>query len=151
MGQHPMTDNEKATAFIELYKCQWQRYDKRRDFEWKVTLGLWTGIAAVTAFLAGKIQFSEIHARAYIAIWIVYVFMWTRGSWWKNEEDREFALVYLNRAEQLLKHTKEDREAKKPVWWKFLINWSRFSQISVTAVLMLLSWYVLNKIPVKLQ
>jgi hypothetical protein len=143
-----VNDYEKTQAFLELYKLQWDRYDKRRDFEWKVTLGLWTGIAVITGFLAGKVQVTVLHLVIYIAIWVVYTFCWSAGSWQKNEEDKEYALVYLRKAEQLLNHIKDERTFSKPNYWGFLKNWSRRSQILATALFLLISWYVLAVLPV---
>lgn len=35
-----LTDSQKIQVYTELYKVQLERFDKRRDFEWKVTIGL---------------------------------------------------------------------------------------------------------------
>lgn len=145
-----MDDHEKVQSFLELYKVQWGRYDKRRDFEWKVTLGLWTGIAAATGFLAGKVQMTELHLVIVIygLIWVVYTFVWTAYGWRKNEEDKEYALGYLRKAELLLGHIKEDRNFREPGYWDFLSNWSRLSQVLTSAFLVILSLCVLTIVPV---
>ena len=47
--------NEKD-MLIEAYRIQVERWNKRRDIEWRLTLTLWSTILITTFALAGKIQ-----------------------------------------------------------------------------------------------
>lgn len=147
-GGLSVNDQEKLGAYMELYKSQWDRYDKRRDIEWKVTMGLWTGIAVLTGFLAGKVQLSAWDLWIYVLVWVIFSFVWTSNCWHANRKDRNFALVYLNCIERIIGHTSETVEFHEPSRLDFLKDWSRISQIFTTGVLMLFSWYLLHIIPV---
>lgn len=144
-----VNEEEKAKAYIELYRIQLERFDKRRDIEWKVTIGLWTGIAILTGFLAGKVQLGWPDLWIYILVWGVFSFLWTSNNRFANRRDMNFALVYLNRIELLIDHTVKKIEFQMPRRRDFLRDWSRISQIVATAVIMLLSWYFLHIIPIQ--
>ena len=146
-----MNDEEKLKTYIELYKVKLERFDKRRNFEWKVTIGLWTGLSVLTGFLAGKIQLSLFHLVFYIAVWGIFTFVWTRGSWCANEKDMQYAHVYRNHVENLIGHTTEKYTFQPPDWKKCFTNWSRLSQILTTALIMFMSWYYLTLIPVRMD
>src|ERR1700722_6507226 len=48
--QHPTFEEVKA-----LRDIAWEGFKQRRQFEWRVSLGLWTAIAAFTYFVLGKV------------------------------------------------------------------------------------------------
>lgn len=143
-----MNDQEKIQSYIELYKIQLERYDKRRNFEWKVTMGLWTSIVVLTGFLAGKVHLSWTALGGYIFILIIFSTLWTCGGWLANAKDRNHALVYLNRIEMLLGYTSEEKNYEKPRRLECYKNWSRLFQIMAAGIIMFLSWYFLYIIPV---
>lgn len=144
-----MNDEEKTKTYIELYRIQLERFDKRRDIEWKVTMGLWTGIVVLTGFLAGKVQLNVSDLWIYALVWGVFSVLWTSSNRFANRRDMNFALVYLNRIEMLVGHTDKTVEFDMPRRWDFLLDGSRVSQILATAAIMFLSWYFLNIIPVQ--
>ncbi len=143
-----MEDVEKVKAYVELGKIQMDRFNKRRDIEWKVTILIWTGIFVLTGFLAGKAKMELADLFLYAAIWIIFSFGWTPGLWMANETDKQYAEVYLNRVELLIGHTCIKKKFEKPRRFGFLRNWSRLSQIIVTGILLFFSWCFLTRIPV---
>lgn len=47
--------NEKD-MLIETYRIQVERWNKRRDIEWRVALTFWSAIVIITLGIAGKIH-----------------------------------------------------------------------------------------------
>ena len=41
---------------IEAYRMQLERWNKRRDVEWRLTLTIWSTILVITLALTGKYQ-----------------------------------------------------------------------------------------------
>lgn len=41
-----ITSKDKLDTEIELMKLAWSSFDRRREFEWKFTIALWTGLSA---------------------------------------------------------------------------------------------------------
>lgn len=139
-----MNNSEKLQGYIELYKRQFDMFDKRRSVEWKVTFGLWTGIIVATGFLAGKIETELSALIIYFVIWLVFSFVWTKSCWYANKVDQIWSYVYRNRIEFLIGFAKEEKDYEEPNKWDFLKDWSRKSQIIITFILLGLNWYILN-------
>jgi len=92
-----LTTKHRADLLLTLHKTTVDRYDKRREIEWKVTVGLWTAIIVITGFGAGKVRLQYwLVGGLYFALWYIYALVWTRGHWLANELDREAAAFYAN-------------------------------------------------------
>ena len=139
-----LSEKDKLQGYIEIYRIQLERFDKRRDIEWKVNMAIWTSIVVVTGFLAGKVPLGRCSLLIYTILWIIYSFLWTLNSWYTNKRDMSHALIYLNRIEILLGYKNQENEFKKPLRKDFIMNWSRLSQIIFTGVLLFVSWYFLH-------
>ena len=48
---------DKKDMLIEVYRIQVERWNKRRDIEWRLTLTLWSTALIITFALAGKYEF----------------------------------------------------------------------------------------------
>lgn len=144
-----MEDKEKLKGYIELYKAQLERFDKRRDIEWKVTLGLWVGIFIFTGFALNNLQIVYFDLWIYAVVWLLFILGITRGTWIANETDKAHANVYRNRIEVLIGYKEDNLELEKPPAWGFITNYARLFQIATTAILLLASWYFLFKSPIE--
>ena len=49
-----MTDKERADIGATLAKHHWDNFDRRRSYEWKLSLGVWTALAAFVGVLLTK-------------------------------------------------------------------------------------------------
>ena len=135
--------DDRTKLVLELYKTQLQRWNRRREDEWKVTLVLWSGVAFFTAFLAGKFQTTKLHLLLYSGLWLCYILLWLRGVWWANARDKKWAEVYKSKLEVVLSDRKEERTYTDPTWREFFRDWSVRAQALLTLLIFLVSWFVL--------
>lgn len=141
-----LTGKEAVDSYLELYKFQWDRFDKRLALEWKVTLGLIIGIATATGYakaemkLATPVEVGYMPLCLYVLTWLVFTFVWSRGHWKLNEADRYAATQYRYQIETLLDY--EDRHLPERLdrhWFSFL-DWSRKSQSAAFGLTLVISY-----------
>jgi hypothetical protein len=97
-----MTDDQKRKfdAIYALRSAAWNSSDARRDAEWKVALGLWTALAALTGILLGKessITFNTATKYCGAILVVILVFLhalFTHGLQEANRFDRDLANRY---------------------------------------------------------
>jgi hypothetical protein len=146
--------NEK-NMLIEAYRIQVERWNKRRDIEWRLTLTLWSTILIITFAIAGKIQ------PLWFDILIIYMVLfgvywhWVRGLWIRNAEDKDWMYRYQEKINtKLLIYDKLDKGTRpnKPLkWWrnyfKVWKDWSACSQLLLTLVILVSSGLILCFLP----
>lgn len=135
--------DDQTELILELYKTQVQRWNKRREDEWRVTLVFWSGAAFFTAFLAGKFQTTALHLLVYSGLWLCYIFLWLRGVWWANARDKKWAKVYKSKLEVVLGDREKEKTYTDPTWYEFFHDWSVWAQALLTLLVFLVSWFVL--------
>ena len=150
--EHRDMDNN-SELLLRLYEKQLDSWNRRRDYEWKITILFWTGAIVSTGFIADKFKFEQMHIFPYIVIcvivlWLAFVFLWLKGVWTANEKDKNWASVYRSRIEaQIGMIREEDVEIyKKPSWSEFIADYSMRFQALFTFVLLILIWYMLYKV-----
>ena len=145
--------NEKD-MLIEAYRIQVERWNKRRDIEWRLTLTLWSTILIITFALAGKIQRTFY---VNIIIGIVYLFLlgiywhWIRCLWIRNAEDKDWMYKYqeiINTKLCVCGKAEKGRFPNKPITWynnyfKLWMDWSMRSQLLLTLVILVSSGLML--------
>lgn len=145
-------NSQRTNHLIEMYRIQIERWNKRRDVEWRFALAFWTGVIVSTGFLAGKIQLPWWTGFIYLTVLVCYVHFWLYGLWTANDEDKREADNYKSKIENKLcikadvnhdKRSESGREQSK----RFLMDWSMRAQIFFTIIIFLASWYALYKIP----
>ena len=135
-----MNPHERFEAYIKLAEFGASRHDGRREYEWKVTLGLWAAIVAGIATFRGQP----------LPWWVgpltilMYGFLWLRGIWVSNEKDKRLSLYYRQQAEKILGHGPDIiRPLVEMGRWQwvfgFLGDWSMLFQLATTAVLLRLA------------
>jgi hypothetical protein len=118
------------------------RWDGRRNHEWKMTISLWTLLAAAVGFLGGKGRLEQWM----IPIPIVLHALWLYGVWIANDFDKRFGRYDQNQAQKLLfdpSHKLEPIPAKHPFVARhlvFLADWSMQFQLLAATALSLLVW-----------
>jgi len=137
-----LTPHERFEACMKLAEFGATRHDGRREYEWKVTLGLWAAVVAGIATFRGQPLPRWL---GYVTI-IVFAFLWLRGIWVANEKDKTLSIHYRREAEELLKkpaHAVTSFTLTLP-WYKqafgFLLDWSMLFQIATTIGLLKLAY-----------
>lgn len=124
------------------------RHDKRREFEWKLTLGIWAVLVAGISYhdKLPKVNFL-VWLIACIALFFVYVFLWLLPLWHRNQIDlhqafeaANLALVTINDPNssghsQLTVGRAPTRRESFGELKVFIKNWSVDFQICTTLVL----------------
>jgi hypothetical protein len=137
-----MTAHEKFDSCIKLAEFGAARHDGRREYEWKVTLGLWGAIVAGIATVRGQ----PLPGWVGYATVLAFSFLWLRGIWVANEKDKRLSIHYREQAEAVLREDGQKvAEFKLALpWYKqlfgFLLDWSMVFQIATTAGLVLLAY-----------
>ena len=139
------TPNEK-NMLIEAYRIQVERWNKRRDIEWRVTLTLWSTILIITFAIAGKIQpHCCVIVAIYATLFLIYLF-WTVKLWERNAEDKTWLYKYQAKINEELsvsgKRTPLDNAPKNA-----LQDWSVISQLLFALILLVGSGLILHHMP----
>ena len=140
---------------IEAYRIQVERWNKRRDIEWRLTLTLWSTILIVTFTLAGKIQLTLckgiITGIIYLALFGVY-WHWVRGLWIRNSQDKDWMYRYQEKinTKMLIYGTLDKGVIPKKSgcnYFQVWKDWSACSQLSLTLIILIGSFLMLCLIP----
>jgi hypothetical protein len=142
-----MDQTQRFDALMKVADFWTGRHDTRRDFEWKVTLGLW-------AVILGGISYHEklgwprlvcmpVFPVVSAAVFLLYWRGWLRPLWVRNAQDRSQAFNAVEEAKKvlldeshspkLLKHTDIDTS-----WHLFITDWSMSFQSVATIILLVL-------------
>ena len=135
---------ELCDGCFEQARLGASRWDRRRSYEWKLTLGLWAGVLAAAKFLsdaqmswgtggvAGLIAFA-------FALFLLYVIVWIPGIWAANQSDKDWEFHFRKQAATLLRDPNHkvgeppkrvDRSFRK-CW-----DWSMTFQAGITFVVL---------------
>jgi hypothetical protein len=132
-----------------------ERWNRRRDDEWRITLAFWVGILAAGKFLYD----SHVTVGLMTGVWVgvaalvvlaSYLLIWLRGLWAANHSDKAWEFHFRKAAAELLAGTvtsvsmppvrTKAPSVLPPKWrdWKpFLADWSMMFQLLITAFLLL--------------
>ena len=146
--------NEKD-MLIEAYRIQVERWNKRRDIEWRVALTFWSAIVIITFGIAGKIQPSACVMVPIYAVLFVLYWHWIRCLWIRNAEDKKWMYKYqkkINKKLFICDVLEKGRFPKKPITWcnnylKVFMDWSVRSQLVFTLFLLAGSGLILHHMP----
>ncbi len=144
-----LSPRDKMDCYIELYKLRRAGFDKRRDFEWKLSLGLWAAIAILASKaisvdhekLAGSINGLGFLA-GHVLIFYMYAFSWSKWLHSANEFDKEYFYSYKDALEEYVNSTEPapvlspiEMPTKKVL--RPLLQPASMTQIVITAVLLI--------------
>lgn len=129
-------------TLTELAKLAASRHDERRKYEWKVSFAFW-------ALMVGAIARKQQLGLPEIPIWLcvlaglIYAFIWLRGVWVANQNDKRLSDHFRNEAESKLKDensTLSESPGKIAVsslefWIGFLADWAMLFNLFVTTTL----------------
>lgn len=97
-------DKDRFDALMELADFRFKRVTNRRQFEWKVTVGIWAVLAAGIVSSKAQSQPLTQHQLIFPLIALVFghAFLWVGSHWVRSTADLKFAFYYAERAETRL-------------------------------------------------
>lgn len=137
-----MTSKERFDACMALANFGASRHDGRRQYEYRVSLAYWAFLIAAIGYLkrpAFSCQIGLIGAAAFL----LYTFVWLRGAWVANCDDKRFSFHFSGEAQKILRdarHIPHDRPEfiKRPSgrWlYGFLFDWAMVLQVALSGIL----------------
>ena len=115
--------HETIKELLELTDRHRARFEGRRGYEWKLSLGLWSGLALLAGSLAkgeGPVSLSPwwLLPAGLILVFLLFAFVWLPGIAWRHDDDRTKARNCLDQAEWMIreKHQAESFEGLEPTW-----------------------------------
>ena len=144
---------DQKDMLVEAYRIQVERWNKRRDLEWRVNRMFWGVILVITLSLAGKYQFTGWTSVIHGVLFVIYL-LWVRGLWLRNAEDKYWMYSYQEKINTILcigdKCDELDKgiSPNKPLkWWKnyckVWMDWSPRSQLLFTFFMLVCSFLTL--------
>ncbi len=136
-----MTDKERFDALMKLAELQSSIREKRRDIEWKVSIGLWAITGGAVAYLKGH---SILWSLILLGIVVfMHGWLWVRINYNGSERDAKQVYYYMRHASQIALPGSVDSPGDKlpfptPGLWEFLRHEPIWFEIAVTPVLGLL-------------
>ena len=130
---------------IETYRIQVERWSKRRDIEWRLTLTLWSTILIITFAIAGKIQPHWFDILIiYMALFGAYLF-WIMNLWKRNDFDKKWMYKYQAKINEELSISGNATPHNAPK--HALGDWSMRSQLLFALILLTVSGLILYHAP----
>ena len=149
-----MTNEEKnrIDAIELLRKAQWESFDKRRSYEWKIGIALWTAIASfIVITIKSKITYN-IRSLELIIASIIFVIIIIIHAFWiwdlrrANKLDKDIAIFFRDTIMEKITISfpvpiKEQIDSidKKGRKSKILSLWSHIFQLVITLIFILLA------------
>lgn len=151
MEPQKMSPKDKFDACMKLTEFYTQKAYNRQSHQFKVTIGLWTVLLAIAAFLLDKHVAPPIPKWFGWAVLFAYVFIWVRAIAFKNYKDQRAAFHFTAQAEAVLlddSHTTVKLPELAPTvrrlrWcFQFTIVWAHQFEVVATALIL----FALNRI-----
>jgi hypothetical protein len=98
-SEGPLTELDKAKAdlILELSKKATDRFNKRKDYEWKLSFGLWAALGSAAGFVWQADAATPVLAffcATLITVLIVCAYYWLIVSWMDNSHRRDLKTSY---------------------------------------------------------
>ena len=129
---------EACMKLAEYFNSQ---YNQRRQYQWKVTFGVWTLLVGGIVFIKKP---SSVQYWLAAILTIVYIWFYLKPLWQANEKDKYRAKYYRIQAESILLDPlyelteNPSLDTRKWTDLRFLRDWSMRFQTIATIVLTLL-------------
>ncbi len=144
------TTRDILKAIVALRKQCLDSFDKRRSYEWKISLALWAGIGIMTGFLyphrapfAGAVHWS-IAALVFASVVGVYGFGWAPQVARRQLDDLARAEVYRKAAESLLAHGGNPSfDVSSAGYWQGFLDFASWTKTAITGAFFLMAWLAL--------
>ncbi len=106
-------NQDKSALYLELSKVRFTQFNKRRDFEFKLNISVWTVLAIIIGFLyqhgtPGDVGTKEIIVvSGLVGVFILYAF-WMFYIHKENQTDKSLAFLSAERAERFQEIREKD-------------------------------------------
>jgi hypothetical protein len=148
-GPDIVTDKDKFDGCMKLAEFAIKNFHGRREYEWKITLGYWTILAA--AIVSGDKIKAAVQAWVVLTSSLIFAIVWLRGVWVANANDkkrafhyRDSAVTVLNDPEHKVVGEPEPIDCRNSEWWTgFLADWSSLFQLITTSALSIVLYRLL--------
>jgi hypothetical protein len=134
-----MTNKERCDALIKLAELKSDIREKRREIEFKVSIGLWALTAGAVAYLKGRPLWWSL--TFLVVIVLIHSLLWVRTHFNSSERDAQELYFYAGHALEIVL---PGSNARKPgsmlpmpkfKIWDFLKHEPCWFQVGVTPVL----------------
>jgi len=130
-----------ADTLVALANLAATRHDQRRQYEWKVSFAFWALLAG--AVVKGRELAHDLPVSIGICVVFLYAFVWLRGVWIANHNDKELCQHFRRQAVAKLKTANHEIEAMPGMlsarslkyWLGFLKDWAMLFHLLVTVAL----------------
>ncbi len=139
-----LDDSDKLSATLKLAELWSARHDQRRKYEYGVSLGL--SAALLIAASRQDIEFGDVAWWIWAVFAIGFIFLWIRGTWVANYDDKSKAKHYFQIADDMiagravnLNDCPNDLPKSDLKWWfGFLADWSNlFQTVAIIAAIVI--------------
>ena len=133
-----MTDKERIDALMKLAELQSDIREKRREIEFKVSIGLWALTASAVAYLKGHpVRWSLVLLAVIV---LMHSWLWVRTHYNSSERDAKQVHYYMDHAFLIVRpgcapYPGDQRPDPKFGPWAFLKHEPLWFQVTVTPVL----------------
>jgi len=152
MSDNLNSNNNTIDNLLKLASICFDRHDKRREFEWKLNLSLWSAIGIILAYAFTR-DFIPVDRPPSTSLWVAHSFVfvaylyWTAGLYIRNKQDKEFGKRHLQDAEkhfpkEVAFHEKMTRIEKRKGWTPL---WPHPMTVLVTLMLLATNLWVYLK------
>jgi hypothetical protein len=133
-----MTDKERVEALMKLAELQSDIREKRREIEFKVSIGLWAITSGAVAYLKGHPVWWSLGLLAVIVL--MHSWLWVRTHYNSSERDAKQIRYYVEHALLIVRPESgvspvERLPIPKFGTWEFLRHQPLWFEILVTPVL----------------
>ena len=148
-----MEKKDKIEFCLKQAELGAARWDRRRTDEWKVTLLFWAGLLAAAKFAHGaKVVIPLVALCSGGTIFILlYVFVWLRGLWMANHNDKQWEMHFRYEAAKLMSSQDDNvsppPSKTKPPLKMFLCSYSMIFQMAMTLIITILALMIIANTP----
>ena len=134
-SNYSQSEMQNIDHYMKLADFYISRFDNRREYEWKVTLGLWGAILGSIVVFGDKLKNIPILILSIIAVLVLFGhFLWLHFNWRANRIDKDSAFKASRKVAKLL-------DTKLPKWKPKKVLWmapAMAFQLYITFVLLIL-------------
>jgi len=108
-----MSKKDEFDALMKLADFRFKRWADRRQYEWKVSLALWAGLAGAAVVLktTGVMQALKnappslwiVLGALLLLMWVGHAWKWVFWNWKRNQADINLAFFFADTAEGILR------------------------------------------------
>jgi hypothetical protein len=134
-----MNEKDRLDGYLALAKHHAERHDKRREYEWKISFGIWGALLGALAIVKDVSLNALWFWIGGGAIYVIYALLWLPGIRRANEIDKSLWKFFRDQAADVLyvgaEHAPSQLKIQKPSWWAAFRDWSIVSQALITMAL----------------